>query len=90
MARVAPEHVPIFFPTDWSAGAYFEKMAEWFGILPWKTSLRFALEIDDFRQSYINKIMDLTDMCLGKDVLHIEAFRIASSPRGLVASFWEN
>lgn len=33
--------------------------------LHWKTTVHLALEINDFRPSYIVKIMDLTDMCPG-------------------------
>lgn len=84
MARAAPEHVDISLPLTGVRALVLKNGGM---ILHWKTSLRLALEIDDFRQSYINRIMDLNDMCLGKDVSHIEAFRMASSSRGLVASF---
>ena len=43
--------------------------------LHWKTTVHLALEINDFRPSYIVKIMDLTDMCPGKSILHIATFR---------------
>ena len=75
MARVAPEHVPISLPLT-GVRAFVLKNGGLTGGLHCKTSLRLALEVNDFRRSYFNKIMDLTDMCPGKGVLHIEAFRM--------------
>ena len=46
------------------------------GNLQCKTSLHLALEINDFRPSYIIKIMDLTDMCPGKGILHTVNTRV--------------
>lgn len=75
MARVASEHIAISLPLT-GVRALVLKNGGLTGGLHCKTSLRLALEINDFRRSYINKIMDLTDMCPGKVVLHIEAFRM--------------
>lgn len=75
MARVASEHIAISLPLT-GVRALVLKNDGLTGGLHCKTSLRLALEINDFRRSYINKIMDLTDMCPGKVVLHIEAFRM--------------
>ena len=46
------------------------------GYLHWKTTVHLALEIDDFRPSYITKIMDRTVMCPGKGIVHIATFNL--------------